>query len=194
MVSSFKAKIAIIGSGYMAEEHIRALCDIENVEIVAVCSRSSSNASRLSNKYNISSSFTSISKMYEKLQPHGVIIAVSELSIKSVLRESVSFPWSILTEKPVGYNLIEAFDIYNSVSSLNSSIFVGFNRRHYSSTRSVLKHLASSSSPRVVTVTDQEDPQQALLDDKPKIAVDNWMYCNSIHLLTIFRFSVEVNF
>lgn len=181
-----KIKIGLVGAGNMASEHIKAFSNIEGIEIISITSRSSDRAKDLAKVYGIENVCLSVSDMYIKHKPDGLIVAVSELETYNVLIEAAEFPWSILVEKPAGYNLIQAEKLYENVKSKQDSIFVALNRRHYSSTREVLKQVNEGSGNRVIVVNDQEDPEVALADQRPRDVVENWMYANSIHLIDYF--------
>lgn len=183
-----KFKIAVVGAGNMASEHIKAFSDIDDVELVAITSRRIESANVLAEKNNLSYTYTSLSAMYQQHQPDGLIIAVPELQTYGVLMEASSFPWSILVEKPVGCDCFEARKIFEELKHRQNSIFVAFNRRHYSSTKAVLNQIQHEDGPRVVVINDQEDPDSALADNRPKLVVENWMYANSIHLIDYFTF------
>lgn len=181
-----KTKIAVVGAGNMASEHIKAFSDIADVEIVAITSRNIERAKKLAEKYKIGAVCTDMSQMYEQHQPEGLIIAVPELETYSVLSQAILFPWSILAEKPVGYNYEQAKQLINIVQHREESIFVALNRRHYSSTREVLRQVNTEAGVRVIVVNDQEDSDSALAEGRPLQIVENWMYANSIHLIDYF--------
>ena len=48
-----KIKIAIIGAGYMADEHLKVLTKLQNVELVGIFNRTKKNAMKLKKKYKI---------------------------------------------------------------------------------------------------------------------------------------------
>ena len=181
-----KFKIGIVGAGNMAIEHIKAFRDIEGIEIVAITSRSSERAKGLAKLYGIGSVCLTISDIYHKHEPDGLIVAVSELETYGVLIDAAQFSWSILVEKPAGYNFTQAKKLYENVKLKQDKIFVALNRRHYSSTREVLKQVNEGGGNRVIVVNDQEDPEFALADQRPREVVENWMYANSIHLVDYF--------
>lgn len=181
-----KIKIAIVGAGNMASEHIKVFNDNPDAEIVAITSRNLDRATKLANNLNVGSVCVSVAEMYEKHQPDGIIVAVSELQTYDVLIEASRFPWSILVEKPIGYNYEQAIQIFQLVKHRQDSIFVALNRRHYSSTKEVLNQVNQQNGTRLVVVNDQEDSDSALLDQRPLKIVENWMYANSIHLIDYF--------
>jgi predicted dehydrogenase len=179
-------KIAIIGAGYMAKEHIRAFSDIGSVVVSGIFSRTKSRSLALANEFNIDGVFDSIEELYVNTKADMVIISVPELSTKEVCEVAFMFPWACLIEKPVGYNLENAESIYKLSEIQKAKVFVALNRRHYSSTRLIQKDLKNQIEPRVVHVNDQENPQVALEGGTPKLVVDYWMYANSIHIIDFF--------
>jgi len=111
---------------------------------------------------------------------------VPELAMNTVSRACFEYPWTILLEKPAGCNFADAEDIEAAARSRNRRVFVALNRRHYSSTQTVLSDLKKLTGQRFIQVQDQEDQASALQAGQPKTVVDNWMYANSIHLIDYF--------
>ena len=179
-------KVAFVGAGYMAGEHIKAFADAVDVELSGIFSRTSARAQALAAKYPIQAVFESIEAMYAAKSPDIVVVAVPELAVAEICASIFNYPWICLIEKPAGYNAAEAEHIAQAAKSKGRRAFVGLNRRHYSSTRAVLAELENSTEPRLVHVFDQENPQLALDSGQPAEVVANWMYANSIHIIDYF--------
>ena len=183
-----KTKLAVIGAGYMAEEHIKAFKDIPNLEICGIYSRTKEKAQKIANIYSIPKVYNSISSLQEENKPKLLLVAVSEESLKSLCSEIFKYDWNILIEKPIGLNLKEAQHINEIAKKFkNQSIYPAFNRRHYSSTRSVKEDIESHKGVRIVNILDQEDPKKALKDGGSKKVCENYMYANSVHLIDYFN-------
>jgi predicted dehydrogenase len=178
-----KMKIAVIGAGYMADEHVKAFSDIPEVTIDGIYSRTQERTENLAKKHGIASVCNSIGTLYEGTQADLVVIAVPELSVNAVCKEAFKYPWQALIEKPVGYNLQDAEDIAAAAEKAGRKAYVALNRRHYSSTRAVLTEIDDVAGQRLVQVIEQENPIAALEVGRPKLVVDNWMYANSIHII-----------
>ena len=178
--------VAVVGAGYMAREHIRAFQDIPNVKIAGITSRTRARAEALASEFNIPFVCSSVDELYTKTQASLVVVTVPELAANSVIRACIEHPWSLLVEKPAGYNLADAEDIESAARSKNSRVYVAFNRRFYSSTRKVLLDLKTADEPRFIHVQDQEDQKRALQAGQPQLVVENWMYANSIHVIDYF--------
>jgi len=180
-------KVAIIGAGYMAKEHIRAFQDIHNVEISGIYSRTYFKAENIALNTNIKYVARSIEDLYNNTNANIVIITVNVDKIFEVSLECFKYPWVCLIEKPAGYNLNEAKLLNQYAVEQNKQVFVALNRRHYSSTNKALCELKGIISPRIVKIIDQEDIKDPIRLGHPPHIIDNWMYANSIHLIDYFK-------
>ena len=180
-------KIAFIGAGNMAKEHMRAFADIPGVVLAGIVSRSREKVEALCGLYPSLKAYQTIDELYTETVADIVVVAVPELAMKNICQQVFRYKWLCLFEKPVGYNLSEAEEIVDFASANNTKAFVALNRRHYYSTQQVFKQL-DDSSPRIIQVLDQESPKAMLQAGKDPLLVKNWMFANSIHLIDYFTF------
>lgn len=171
----------------MAREHARAFADVPGVSIGGIHSRTRARAEQLAGEFGIPAVCDSIAELYERVTPDLVVVAVPELAMRAVSRQCFDFPWTILLEKPPGYNLTDAEAIHTAATAARARAFVALNRRFYGCTRMVLADLSASEGRRFIKVQDQEDTVAALAAGQPPEVVANWMYGNSIHLIDYFR-------
>jgi predicted dehydrogenase len=180
-------KVAFVGAGYMAEEHMRAFASLPDVTIAGVHSRTRERAEKLAASYN-TQVYDSVSELYNKTGADLVVVTVIELSMAEVASACFDHHWAVLLEKPAGYDLADATRIRDAAARADSRAFVAFNRRAYSSTRQALELLQDDSSQRFIKVVDQQDQQAAILVTKqPELVARNYMFANSIHLIDYFR-------
>ncbi len=179
-------KVAFVGAGYMAAEHIKAFRDVPDVQLAGIFSKTASRAESVAREFGVQTTCSSIAELHEKTAADLVVIAVPELSVRSVAADCFRYPWTCLIEKPAGYNVADAEAVAELARLTKRRAFVALNRRHYSSTRSVFKDLWSDPAPRFIHVQDQEDLIAADQSGQPKLVVENWMYANSIHLIDYF--------
>jgi predicted dehydrogenase len=182
-MSNKKVVIAVVGAGYMAKEHIRAFSDIDDVIVSGICSRTRSKSEDLAKMFAIKNVCDSVDELYLTTQADMVVIAVSELSVYKVCLDSFKYSWLSLIEKPAGYTFLQAQAIAAAAEKLGRRAYVALNRRHYGSTRAVVKELENVEGNRLVHVYDQENPMAALEAGCPEDVVKNWMYANSIHVV-----------
>ncbi|MDM4767517.1 Gfo/Idh/MocA family oxidoreductase [Pelomonas sp. SE-A7] len=175
-------KIAIVGSGYMAQEHAKAFASLPGVQIVGVAGRSRQRAEALAAQYGTAVN-DSVDALYAATQADAVVVAVNELSAREVCLAAFRHPWVCFLEKPVGVDLPQAEEIAAAAASAGTRAYVALNRRSYASTRQALAELATDDSPRLISVLDQQDMVSAREGGQPDEVVRNYMYANSIHLI-----------
>ena len=184
-----KCKVAIIGAGNIAREHVRAFYDLKNVDICGITSRTRTKAELLSNEYGKFPVFPTIEELYKKTEADLVVVAVNVQSMKSISCQCFEYPWAVFLEKPIGINYEEGLEILATSKVMKSRTIVGLNRRFYSNLQTLKMELDKRmGEKRIIHVYDQQDEQKALALGHPEIIVKNWMYSNSIHLIDLFRF------
>lgn len=179
--------VVIVGAGYMAREHIRAFADVPGVMIAGIHSRTRSRAEALAAEFGVPGVHDSVPELYERTQADLVVVSVPETAANPVSRACFEYPWTVLMEKPPGYNLRDAEEIQSAATAKSRKVLVGLNRRFLSSTRVALADLAQYDSPRFVHVQDQENLEDAAPLGCPDVVVENWMYANSIHVIDYLR-------
>ena len=174
--------IVIAGSGYMAEEYLKAISFLPNLNVVAIVSRNLTTAKSLAEKYNVGYITLDIKDAAMKTNAKCLILCVSELSTEDVINSAIDFPWTILIEKPLGIDHDQALRIVERCGDRND-VYVALNRRYYGATREMLNEISRTTGKRFIVLTDQEDQIAALNAGQPALVVDNWMYANSIHII-----------
>lgn len=180
--------VAVVGAGYMAREHLRALGDVPGVALTGIHSLTRARAEAVAAEFGVSEVYGSIGEMYERTKADLLVVAVPELAANAVSRAAFEYPWTVLLEKPAGYNVADAEDIERCARERGRRAYVALNRRHYGSTRAVLADLAGQGGRRLIKIQDQENPIAALKAGQPRVVVKNWMYANAIHLIDYFTF------
>ncbi|MDO6351102.1 Gfo/Idh/MocA family oxidoreductase [Synechococcus sp. YX-04-1] len=186
MGSTSALRVAFVGAGYMASEHIYAFASCPDVELVGIHSRSTHRAEALSTLNPGLEVFPTIESLHSQTNADLVVIAVPELACQTICEQAFKHPWTLLIEKPVGYTLTQARQIERTAAALGAKAYVALNRRFYGSTLQLQNALQSTEGQRVVTILDQEDAESALAAGQPAEVVHNWMYANSIHLIDYF--------
>ena len=180
-------KVAMIGAGNMAHEHLRAFADVPGVILAGIYSRTRFKAQALADQFGIAMICDSVPALFERTGADLVVVAVIETSMNEVSQACFQFPWTVLLEKPPGYNMKDADDIQTAACAHKSRVYVAMNRRNYASTRAVLGDINARDGIRFIKVQDQQSRQEALDSGKPMVVADYYMYANSIHLVDYFR-------
>jgi predicted dehydrogenase len=181
-----KCRVAIVGAGYTAREHVRAFADA-GVEIAGIHSRTRARAEALAKEFSIAHVCDSVAELHERTQADLVVVTVVELSMNAVAKACFEFPWTVLLEKPAGYNVEDAQSIHAAATARKRNVFVALNRRSLSATLAVKAQLALQAGTRFIKVQDQQSQARALAGGQPPIVVENWMFANSIHTIDYFR-------
>ena len=180
-------KIAVVGAGKMAQEHCRVYSELPNAKILGIHSRTTARAAALAEQYGIPRVFEGVAELWEGTQADLVLIAVNELSVLPVVREAVSFPWTLFLEKPAGYNLEVASDVRAAIKQHGRDAYVGLNRRYNAATVAAKDALKGCDGRRYIVVNDQQNLAHARRLGHPEEVVGNMMYANSIHLVDYIR-------
>lgn len=179
-------KVAIVGAGSMALEHIKAFQSLEDVEICGIFSRTLDKASTLASLYHIPLVADSLDELFHKTHADLVVVTVFEMAMRDTLIACSAYPWTIFAEKPTGYTLDQAKDVQRNTKS--SNIYVGLNRRFLSSSLYLKNKLDELGSNRLIKVQDQQDLNLAKSIGHPESVCEHWMYANSIHLVDYFSY------
>jgi len=180
-------RVAIIGAGSMAREHIRAFLALPDVAVTGLYSRTRARAEALAAEFNIATVCDDIPSLKSTSAADLVVVAVPEISANAVAKATFLEDWSVLLEKPAGYDLTDALDIAEAASRRQKPVFVGFNRRFYSSTMSVLADISSRDEYRYAHIQDQQSFTEARRYNHPEPVVQKFMYANSIHIIDMMR-------
>src|SRR5216684_394001 len=187
MNSTPPCDVAIVGAGFTAREHLRALRDIPGVNVAALHSRTRSRAEALAAEFGIKAVCDSVPELYERSRAALVLLAVPELSMNAVAKSSFGFPWTVMMEKPPGYNLADALDIQRAAKAKRTRVLVGLNRRFLAATLRTKAELDETSAPCFIKVQDQQNQAAACSSGQPIEVVENYMYANSIHTIDYLR-------
>jgi len=171
----------------MSREHMRAFRDVPGVRLAGVHSRTRARAEALAAEFGAGVVADSVAELHAKTGARLVVVSVPELAANAVLRECFRHDWTVLAEKPVGYDVADAESIRAEAARLRRRAYAALNRRHYSATRLARQRLEADPGPRFIRVQDQQDPAAALAAGQPPKVVENWMYANSIHVIDYFR-------
>jgi len=182
-------KVALIGAGNMAREHLRAFKDVPGVVLSGIYSRTRSRAESLAVEFGVEVVCDSIEELYDRTHADLVVVTVTEPAMNVVSQACFDFSWTVFLEKPAGYNVPDAESILNAARANARRVFVALNRRFLSSTRTVLADLDRLEGTRFIKVQDQEDPMTAyaLTTGEPELMKTNWMYVNAVHIIDFLR-------
>jgi nucleoside-diphosphate-sugar epimerase/predicted dehydrogenase len=120
-------RVALLGAGYIAEWHAKAISSIRNIELVAVCDQVPSRASLFAEKFNVPKMYRSLDRMLASEQLDSVHVLLPPDShfqaAKSILTSSVS----AFIEKPMCLSPQEGEMLTRLAEERNVKLGVGHN-------------------------------------------------------------------
>lgn len=175
-------RVAVVGAGSMAAQHIAAFSALDDAQVVGIHSRTRARAEGLAARHGIGVVAGSVEELNRRTEAQLVVVTVPELAANAVAKECFRHPWAVLLEKPAGYDLADAEDIARAAAGRELPVMVGLNRRFYSSMRAVQADLESRpDEKRFIHVQDQQSYAEARRFNHPEKVVERFMYANSIH-------------
>ena len=134
-------KGAIIGCGAIAREHLAAVADLKNAEIVAVCDLSSARAEATAERFGVPAWFTSHEEMLAKIRPDLIHITTPPSSHFPIAEACLSAGLNVLCEKPITVDY-PSFQILQKLALANQCLLMeNQNFRYHSSIRRIFKLL-----------------------------------------------------
>jgi len=184
--TSQPCRVAFVGAGAMAREHIRAFGDVHGVTLAGIANRTAEKGRALAAEFGLPVVAPNVAALYEETKADIVQVSVYETAIREVMQQVLAYPWLVLMEKPIGLDTAEADAILAEAHRRGRRVFAGLNRRALSSTVAVLDDLAHDPGPRYIRVQDQQSLAVAQAIGHDPAVVRGWMYANSIHLIDYF--------
>jgi len=178
-------KIAFVGAGSMAREHLRAFSGLPGVELVGIHSRTRARAEALAADFQLPVVSDSVADLHARTGAQLVVVTVPELAANPVAKACFGCDWAVLLEKPAGYDLADAEQIAAAAAGRTQPVMVGFNRRFYASTMAVRSDLDTRQERRFVHIQDQQSFAEARRYNHPEAVVRKFMYANSIHVIDL---------
>jgi len=120
-------KIAIVGCGKVADQHVLAIKRIPDCSIEALCDRELLMAKQLGERFGISKCFSNLKEMLEAVSPDVVHITTPPQSHYSLAQQCLESGSHVYLEKPFTVSAGEAESLIQLAQSCGLSVTVGHN-------------------------------------------------------------------
>ncbi|SDE99239.1 Predicted dehydrogenase [Pricia antarctica] len=120
-----KIKVAIIGAGFIAHYHARALKALPNVQIAAVVTTKIESAQKFALEYDIENAFTDISKIVANDAIDSVVICTPNQFHAPYAIKFLESGKHVFLEKPMAINASEGHQIEKIAKQYDRSVMVG---------------------------------------------------------------------
>jgi predicted dehydrogenase len=120
-------RIAIIGCGKVADQHVQAIHRIANCEIVALCDREFLMAKQLGERFGVSGCFSDLEEMLQATSPDVVHITTPPQSHYSLAKQCLESGSHVYLEKPFTITADHAESLIHLAEDRELRITVGHN-------------------------------------------------------------------
>ncbi|MCZ7636112.1 MAG: Gfo/Idh/MocA family oxidoreductase [Verrucomicrobia bacterium] len=120
-------RVALIGCGFIADQHLDQLRYLEAVEVVAVCDQDELMARQLADRFHVSRVFTDAGRMVDEIRPQAVHITTPAQSHFLLGKLCLEAGCHVYMEKPFTEMLPQAEALVRLAQEQNLRITVGHN-------------------------------------------------------------------
>jgi len=181
-----KINVGIIGAGGIAQEHLKVLKDLEDVEIVALCNRGEKRRVETAEKFDIPRIYANYHDMLKNHEFDALFILVSVLNMKRVTLDCSKLGIPLFVEKPIGLSVEDAKTIQETAHQYNTKIMVGVNRRFVSTIMKAKELVGNINGINI------EAPERYINEVEsgfhPPEVLDRWIYVNGVHCIDLLRY------
>ena len=142
-------KLAIVGTGGMANAHATAFKNIQDVEIVAVCDVIEERVLNFAKEYNIDKTFISFDEMLDKCELDAISNVTPDSFHKEIALKSLNKNKHIFSEKPLAENYPDAEEMYKASANTNCINMVNLSYRNSSGWQNLSKVLHNNELGKV---------------------------------------------
>jgi len=127
LLASRNLRLALIGCGKIADQHLHAIHRIANCEVVAVCDRELLMAKQLAERFGIPESFSAVEEMLGLVKPDVVHITTPPQSHYLVGKQCLEAGSHVYLEKPFTITAPEAESLVELADRRNLKLVAGHN-------------------------------------------------------------------
>jgi len=182
-------KIAVIGGGNIAQQHLPVLVDLPQAEVATLVDANAQTLEETADRFAIPRRLRSHEDLLEKDPPDAVFVLVSVLQVAEVAAACIQAGIPTFLEKPPGLYTAQTRQLADLARQHNTLAMVGVNRRFYSTLLRGRELLLETGPIHSVQVEAHEDLQRIRVRAKfPDEVVQRWSAANGIHALDLLRF------
>ncbi len=120
-------RVAIVGCGKIADQHMQAIRRIPGSTVIAVCDREPLMASQLAERFEIDECFSDIEELLRKTSPDVVHVTTPPQSHHSLALQCLAAGTNVYLEKPFTVTADEAAELIEAAEKQGKKITAGHN-------------------------------------------------------------------
>ena len=182
-------KLAVIGGGHIAQQHLAVLADLPQAEVATLVDPHAQTLQETADRFAIPQRLSSHTDLLEKDPPDAVFVLVSVLQVPEVAAACIRAGIPTFLEKPPGLYTVQTRQLADLARQHHTLTMVGVNRRFYSTLLRGRERLLEVGPVRSILIEAHEDLQRIRENPKfPDEVVQRWSAANGIHALDLLRF------
>lgn len=134
-------RVALVGSGFIAEAHVLALRALPSVQLVAVCDPNVARAQALAKKHGIARACASIDELQQLGGVDAVHILVPPGLHVAVASQCLAAGWHVLVEKPMALSSADVATLRAAAARAGRVLAVNHNQTEHPSIAQLQTHL-----------------------------------------------------
>ena len=123
-----QVKLAVIGLGYIGQRHLEKIARLENIEIVAVCSRRKQHCQGIAAKYDCRA-FSDYHELLDSKVSDAVLIATPHYQHTAMGIDALNAGYHVLVEKPISVHKADCQKLIAAHTNQNQIFAAMFNQR-----------------------------------------------------------------
>ena len=183
-----RLRVAVIGAGNIAQQHLPVLTNHPECEVALLCDASPAVLAETAAKFGIAHTVPALADVLRRDDIDAVFVMVSVLQMARVGTACLETGIPTFMEKPPGICSADTARLAELQRRVGGLAMVGFNRRFYSSHLQARERLLAVGPIVSVTVDAHEDLARVSRQKFPPLVVRRWAYANGIHALDLLRF------
>lgn len=148
-MSGRPTRVALIGTGFIADVHMQALRAVPDVEVVAVCDPQRERAERLARKYGIRHVGSSIAEVAALGGVDAAHVLVPPALHLAVATQCLQAGWHVLVEKPLVLRAADVEGLQALAGAQQRVLAVNHNQTFHPAVRRLLGHVAAGRLGRL---------------------------------------------
>lgn len=145
-----KIRIALIGTGFIADYHARGLSTVPSAEIVAVVSKQLENAKKFASKYSIQNVCSNIADLLENIDFDAAIISTPNSFHTPYAIEVLKNGKDVFIEKPMAMNAKEGKRVAGVAEKHGQLVMVGHMWRFDTDTNYIKDYIDSGKIGKII--------------------------------------------
>ncbi len=154
-VTGRTTRVALVGSGFIADVHLQVLRAVRDIEVVALCDPQRERAERLAKKYGVQRVFGSLQELLAQQKVDAVHVLVPPVLHAEVAAQCLAAGLHVLVEKPLVLRAEHVQALADLAQRHRCVLAVNHNQTFHPALRTLQEHLAAGRLGRLEHVAIQ---------------------------------------